>query len=560
MIKKSCKNCSTSFNISDEDLEFYKKVSPKINKETYEIPPPTLCPDCRQQRRMTWRNEHNLYQRNCDSCKKNMISIYDKNTEFPVYCHKCWWSDDWDRMEYGKDYDFNRPFFEQFKELRLKVPRINLSQDENSVNSDYTNHGGDNKNCYLAFLCIESEDLYNSKHCYKCKDSSDCFRADMSELCYECTSCQVCWNLHYSQNCNNCKDSLFLVDCRNCDHCIGCTNLRNKSYHIFNKKVAKEEFEEMKNKFKNYKFLENFKKEFKDFEIKNTIFNFNSNIQCEDLEECDYGQNSKNCYKCFDIINCQDLKYTSLAAFLTDSYDVYSTGGGSLVYELVGAGDLKSHMSNIYFSFSIAAKYNIFYCDFVDFADNLFGCIGLKHKKYCILNKQYTKEEFEKLVPQIIEHMKKTGEWGEFFPMTLSLFPYNKTAAFEYYPMSKEKALEKGLKWEDADPKEYKKQDIELPENIDDISDNVVGKLLSCTDCGKNYKIVQQELKLYKKLGVHIPRHCPDCRYEARFELRNPRKIWNRKCDQCHQEIKTTFSPERPEKVYCEDCYLKEIV
>jgi hypothetical protein len=27
-------------------------------------------------------------------------------------------------------------------------------------------------------------------------------------------------------------------------------------------------------------------------------------------------------------------------------------------------------------------------------------------KEYCILNKQYTKEEYEILVPKIIEHMK----------------------------------------------------------------------------------------------------------------------------------------------------------
>jgi len=31
--------------------------------------------------------------------------------------------------------------------------------------------------------------------------------------------------------------------------------------------------------------------------------------------------------------------------------------------------------------------------------------------KYCILNKQYSKEEYEELVPKIIEHMQKTGEW-----------------------------------------------------------------------------------------------------------------------------------------------------
>jgi hypothetical protein len=31
----------------------------------------------------------------------------------------------------------------------------------------------------------------------------------------------------------------------------------------------------------------------------------------------------------------------------------------------------------------------------------------LKNKSYCILNKQYTKEEYEKLVSKIIEKMMK---------------------------------------------------------------------------------------------------------------------------------------------------------
>lgn len=59
---------------------------------------------------------------------------------------------------------------------------------------------------------------------------------------------------------------------------------------------------------------------------------------------------------------------------------------------------------------------------------NCFGCVGL-HDGYehCILNTQYTKEEYQLLVPQIIEHMMKTGEWEESFPPKLSSYGYNET-------------------------------------------------------------------------------------------------------------------------------------
>jgi hypothetical protein len=87
---------------------------------------------------------------------------------------------------------------------------------------------------------------------------------------------------------------------------------------------------------------------------------------------------------------------------------------------------------------------------------NLFGCSGLKSASYCILNKQYTKAEYEILVPKIIEHMMKISspsdegdahraggvmEWGEFFPSSMSPFGYNETVAQEYYPMTRDEVL-----------------------------------------------------------------------------------------------------------------------
>ena len=92
---------------------------------------------------------------------------------------------------------------------------------------------------------------------------------------------------------------------------------------------------------------------------------------------------------------------------------------------------------------------NVYYCRNTSNSSFLFGCLGLRNKQYCILNKQYTKEEYEALVPKITEHMMKTGEWGEFFPSSLSPFGYNETVASEYFPLSKEEALKQGFNWSD---------------------------------------------------------------------------------------------------------------
>ncbi len=105
---KQCKKCDVSFEITDKDLEFYDKISPIFNGEKYSIPTPKLCPDCRQQRRLSFRNERKLYKRKCDATGKNIVSIYSPGKPYKVYNSDFWWSDSWDAMDYGKDFDFNK--------------------------------------------------------------------------------------------------------------------------------------------------------------------------------------------------------------------------------------------------------------------------------------------------------------------------------------------------------------------------------------------------------------------------------------------------------------------
>ena len=97
---KTCKHCSASFDITDLDLQFYDKVSPVFNSIKYPISSPTLCPDCRQQRRLSFRNEKNLYKRKCDLTQKDIISIYSPDKPYKIYEQSEWWSDRWDPLEY----------------------------------------------------------------------------------------------------------------------------------------------------------------------------------------------------------------------------------------------------------------------------------------------------------------------------------------------------------------------------------------------------------------------------------------------------------------------------
>ena len=114
---KICQNCKKEFIIEPEDFNFYEKIK---------VPPPTFCPECRFARRMTWRNERALYKRKCDATGVDIISIFSPDSGYKAYEEKHWWSDKWDPLDYGADYDFSKPFFVQYQELLKQVPHLAL--------------------------------------------------------------------------------------------------------------------------------------------------------------------------------------------------------------------------------------------------------------------------------------------------------------------------------------------------------------------------------------------------------------------------------------------------
>ncbi|HBA45322.1 TPA: hypothetical protein DEG21_01580 [Patescibacteria group bacterium] len=97
-----------------------------------------------------------------------------------------------------------------------------------------------------------------------------------------------------------------------------------------------------------------------------------------------------------------------------------------------------------------------------------------------------------------------------------------------------------------------------LPDDITQIPDDILNRAIECEITNKLFRIIKQELDFYRKHSLPIPRRHPDQRHLDRMNLRNPKKLYDRKCDKCGVDMMTTYSPERPEIVYCESCYNKE--
>jgi len=239
---KVCRNCNGEFEIEPDDLSFYQKLG---------VLAPDLCPLCRAERRLAFRNERVFYKRKCDKCDKDAVSMYSPNKPHRVWCYDCWFSEDWDGSVYARTYNPERSFVEQFEELWKEVPKIALMHVR-SVNSEYLNISADNKDCYMIVESSNNEGCTHSYWIQECRDCVDVSFASKTQLSYECDDCYDSYKILYSKGCHDCRDGYFLLGCRNCSNCIGCTNLRSREYHIFNRPVSKEEYESLIPKIKKH--------------------------------------------------------------------------------------------------------------------------------------------------------------------------------------------------------------------------------------------------------------------------------------------------------------------
>ncbi len=554
-MQKNCKQCGIEFIVTDNDFKFYDKVSPIFNGKKYQIPPPDSCPDCRLQRRLSFRNERNFYYRKCDLSGKQTLSMYSDKTLLKVYEQTEWWSDKWNALDYGIEFDFNRPFFEQFFELFKEVPHVSL-YTTNIENSYYTNYTLNQKNCYLIHGGGNNEDCIYGNFISNSENVLDSLSVYSCRFCYEGVASDNCYNCFFFTNCRTCNESIMIEDCTGCNYCIACFGLRKKEYCIMNTYVGKEDYEKIKKDLfpLTVEKIALLRKKLNSLKEKNP--HISSHIY--NGEDCtgDMIFNSKNCKNCFDTKDSEDSKYLNFTPKGINSQDCTfnSPDGVEYCFNTCSTVGVKNSMS----TFLVWYGDSIYYSMECHQCKNIFGCVGLKHKKYCIFNKQYTKEEYEKIVPKIIEHMEKSGDWGEYLPTIFSSFEYNETIAYEYFPMTKEEVLGKKWKWKEDEKNEqdYIGPKVNAPSNIENTDESICDKILQCESTGKLYKILSQELLFYKKMGLPIPKKSPYQRHKERLKLRNPKKLWLRNCDKCGKEIQTVYSPDRAEIVYCEECYL----
>ena len=478
------------------------RLSIQVGEEQCALPPPRRAPRERLRRRYAWRNERQLYLRECALTGRQIVSTYSPDKPFVVYEQDAWWSDAWSGLSYGREFDFTRPFFPQFGELLRNVPALALVNMK-PENSRYNSWALAVKNCYMCTAARESQDCAYSHWLFYSRDCFDCAYLDNCELCYECTDCGNCYALSFSQDCLQCRDGAFLVDCIGCSDCVGCFGLRNQRCCVFNQQLSEAEYRTWR---ANVSLSREHQALFARKLAELVPAEYHQTSRNRMVEECSgaYLRNCRGCYECFDTRESEGCVFSDTIVGGNYLLDCSRVGYADFSYECLSLVD----SARVFFSSLCWYCHDVLYCvSCFNNSHDLFGCVGLKHAEYCILNVSYSRAEYERLLVKIVRHLMATGEWGEFFSPQICPFGYNESIAAEYLPLSRAEALQMGYAW-----CEYQKPAPAFKEG---------SGVITCSVTGNPFRLTPQEVSFYERQALPPPLVHPDERHKRRIGHRS---------------------------------------
>ncbi len=551
-----CSDCQKEFQIEEGDITFYKM---------FRVPPPKLCPACRERQRISFSNYSNIYKRACSAPGHTDLMISPVAPAMPwiTYDHETYYGDTWNPLSYGKEIEAGRSFLDQLLDLLKIVPQPGVRRGANSPNSDFCFYGKDMKDCYYVFGGRRSEDVMYSASIYDSRCVADSYFVKKVDMVYNGIRVTDSYNIKHAYFSSSCVDCNFIFDCRNCQNCFGCVNLRNKNYCWFNEQLSKNEYEKRVAgvDLGSRKVAEESRQKFwemvKANPIRATRIYQSQNVSGDDIIK------SNNCQKCFQVEDGDNLRYASFCVMnLKDSMDVSHSGGKSeKIYFCQNTG---THSSNIKFSHSVKESLDCEYVMTCLNCRNCFGCIGLRNASYVIFNKQYNQSEYWPRVDEIKSEMLRQGNYGEFFPMSFSPVAYNSSFANIVYPMKEEEARSRGLFWQpdlDTDIKNLKGVFAsDLPDNIRDVTDKICDMAVIGEVSKKPFRLTGREVEFYKRYGIALPADTPYQRMIERFRILNNFKTSPEKCLSCTLPIDSVYKVSDGYRPYCEKCFQAEVL
>ncbi len=527
-----CMDCNLELGRSPLETEFCARSN---------LPLPRICETCQIKRLYSFRNLRTLHRRQCDKCRTQIISMFRPDAPRVAYCRDCWWKEDWDPRDYGREFDFSKTLAEQIDSLLRTVPLSSLINGHDD-NTDYANFCWENRNCYLLSASDYNQDCLYSSHIFRCRSCIDCLFCNESELLYDCLDSVRCYNSSGLQECAGCRDSSLLIDCRDCSNCTACIGLRRSSFCLMNEQLSEEDYLAARARIRtDAQHREELISEFGRL-YQSMRFLAAYNEGCEDVS----GNHLFNCCRTtdsFDSIGLEDCSFCITSFDAVDCRMCIGASKSELCYQVAGCPENYCVQFSTY---TWPRSSYLQYCYFCRSSSNCFGCVALLRNEFCILNKQYSEPDFRVLVEDIRRHATETGEYGEFLPQRYSFFPYAESEAAEYFPAAEAKAPRR------VPPRRLHGAPAAF-------AAPQAGEIRKCSGCGRNFRLVKPEIDFYLQQQIEAPEDCSNCRHDLRMQVRNGRNLRSVRCAECGADTFSAHPREVESRLLCQDCHARRL-
>jgi len=532
---------------------------------------PDSCREERLRRKLAFHNERRFFWRKSSLSGKRIYSVFGPDAGFPVYSSDEWLDSTWDPLSFGVEYNSRQPFFEQLYDLFNRVPRPEAWAVDLRGATACQNCFDVSKSFCLADSAAVVRSFYSTA-LLRSSDCGDCLFVSDSERCYECIDCRSCRDLKFSRHSERCVNSAFLLSCFDCEDCMFCANLQGKRYCFFNLQLTADSYAA---KLKDWHFehrpgLEAARDAFATFLREQPTPQY---IASPGSDASIHGNYLRSCRDSHEAFECEDCDGICLGTRLSqgkDLLDAYACVGPiSHSAQIVSCGlNARSLVNCVYCSFDVD---DLRYCAYCTESRHLFGCIGLRGKEYCILNRQFTAQGYAEALSHIEGLLRKKRVWGKFFPGVMSDFPYNQSSADEGMALNKYQCEMLGYRWSDSEdgfkPSQLLGAELEasaaerfsdLPPSLQEFRDeDIHGALYLCEMTGRPYQIHPLELTFYRELGVAPPARCYEQRHRERLLLLQPRRWFSRKCSATGEQMSSVFSSDTKHPVYSRATWLR---
>lgn len=551
--ERVCELTGEKWDMTEEEIGWYKKFS---------VPPINRSPLARQRIMAGFMIGYQWWWQHHPETGQPVLTFVHPASGIKVLPDRQWHDKDFSSI--NQIYDSTRPLFDQLHELELKVPfqaARNLIEPENSV---AVNSFGD-INSYFTALNSQAQNSFYCVWSHRAVDSSDIHNVSTVQQGHAIDDAARIFNSRHVRDSNQIQNSAFVAFCDNCEDCFGAVNQDRKKFVFFNEQLTEEEYRQQMTQIDIGKRSEVRKHEqaFDDL-LRQSIWPANMS---HDAEGClgEYLFNARNCRYCFQCVNAsRDMYYCGFTA--SDTHDnafCLSVINASDSYSCVDAFDSQACR----FCYSVGGSRNLEYCLQCIDCEDCFGCIGLRRKKFCILNQQYSETDYWAKLDEIKCQLLESGDYGQYFPLNMSPCYFPQSGAALYFGATEEDGALLGAKVYDpesmgaigeqlSDTSQVKSA-TEIPDNIEDLDPEQWANVpIMDLEAERRFAMIKPEIEHYRKLKIAPPDQHPVFRIQAMMRRANIAVFEETKCDKCEESITVAKNLTFPKRtIYCKKCY-----